>query len=59
MLLTAKRIDPEYPVIVITGYPSVNTAVRLVNLGAADYITKPFHVEAIKATVAKVLELIG
>ena len=31
VLLAAKRIDPSYPVIVITGYPSVNTAVRLVS----------------------------
>ena len=30
---------------------------RLVKLGATDYITKPFHVEVIKVTVAKVLEM--
>ena len=57
VLLAAKRIDPSYPVIVITGYRSVNTAVRLVNLGATDYITKPFNIDLIKVTVAKVLEM--
>jgi diguanylate cyclase (GGDEF)-like protein len=57
VLLAAKRIDPEYPVIMITGYPSAKTAVRLVNLGAADYITKPFNVDLIKVTVAKILAM--
>ena len=57
VLQEAKRIDPLYPVIIITGYPSINTLTRLVKLGATDYITKPFHVEVIKVTVAKVLEM--
>ena len=57
VLLAARRIHPLCPVIMITGYPSVETAVRLVNLGATDYITKPFNVDLIKLTVAKVLEM--
>ena len=57
VLLAARRIAPECPVIIITGNPSVSTAVRLINLGAADYITKPLNANAIRFTVAKVLEL--
>ena len=57
VLLAAKRLDPALPVVMITGYPSVNTAVRLASLGAVDYITKPFHTDLIKVTVAKVLEM--
>lgn len=57
VLQAAFRINPDYQVVMITGYPSVDTAVRLVNLGAADYITKPFNVDLIKITVAKVMEL--
>ncbi len=57
VLQAAFRLDPEYAVIMITGYPSVDTAVRLVKLGAADYITKPFNVDLIKVTVAKVLAM--
>jgi PleD family two-component response regulator len=42
-------------VIIVTGFPSVATAVKLVSLGASDYITKPFNIDLIKITVAKVL----
>ncbi len=37
-----KEIDPEMPVIIMTGYASVETAVRALKNGAYDYITKPF-----------------
>ena len=57
VLRAAKRIDPQRPVIVITGYPSVETVRRLVKLGADDYVTKPFNVEVIIVTVAKLLEM--
>ena len=57
VLQEAFKVDPEYAVVMITGYPSVETAVKLVNLGASDYITKPFNVDLIKVTVAKVLEM--
>ena len=57
VLQEAFKVDPEYAVVMITGYPSVETAIKLVNLGASDYITKPFNVDLIKVTVAKVLEL--
>ncbi len=57
VLQEAFKVDPEYAVVMITGYPSVETAIKLVNLGASDYLTKPFNVDLIKVTVAKVLEL--
>jgi len=37
-----KEIDPEMPVVIMTGYASVETAVRALKNGAYDYITKPF-----------------
>ncbi len=55
VLLASREFDPERPVIIITGFPSVATAVTLVSLGASDYITKPFNIDLIKITVAKVL----
>ncbi len=57
VLRAAKRIDPNYPVMVITGYPSVETVTKLVRLGAGDYLTKPFNLDVVKVTVAKLLEL--
>ena len=55
VLHTSKRVNPGCPVIVITGYPSVETVVKLMMLGAADYITKPFNIDVVKVTVAKLL----
>ena len=57
VLRAAKRLDPNYPVIVITGYPSVETVTELVRLGAGDYLTKPFNVDVVIVTVAKLLEM--
>ena len=57
VMRSAKRIDPQIPVIVMTGYPSVEDATRLVREGAADYITKPFSIDAVRVAVAKHLEL--
>jgi DNA-binding NtrC family response regulator len=37
-----KEIDPAMPVVIMTGYASVETAVRALKNGAYDYITKPF-----------------
>ena len=57
VLRAAKAIDPDYPVMVITGYPSVETVTKLVRLGAGDYLTKPFNLDVVKVTVAKLLEM--
>jgi DNA-binding NtrC family response regulator len=41
VLRTMKRRWPEGEVIVITGYPSVDTAKEAIRLGAGDYLAKP------------------
>jgi DNA-binding NtrC family response regulator len=41
VLEAMKRQWPETEVVVITGYPSVDSAKQAVRLGAADYLAKP------------------
>jgi DNA-binding NtrC family response regulator len=41
VLKTMKRRWPEGEVIVVTGYPSVDTAKEAIRLGACDYLAKP------------------
>lgn len=46
---------PEIAVIVITGYPSVDTAVRATQLGALEYIAKPFTPDELMSGIASAL----
>ncbi len=55
-LLTAIKSSTRYvPVIMVTGKPSVDTAVKCMKIGAADYLSKPLSVATIVETVSKVL----
>jgi DNA-binding response OmpR family regulator len=40
-----KKMDPEMPVIMLTGHGSEQAAREGVSLGAADYLTKPYDLE--------------
>ncbi len=54
-----KRIQenhPDVPVIVITGYGDIDTAVEVLKLGASDYILKPFSAAAIQESTRAVLK---
>jgi two-component system response regulator HydG len=50
----AKRADIE--VIVVTGYPSYETAIQALNEGAYDYIDKPVNLGVLRAKLRKALE---
>jgi DNA-binding NtrC family response regulator len=56
LLREVKAYDPALPIIVITAYGTVESAVQALRAGAYDYITKPFETDEIKLTVAKALE---
>ncbi len=48
---------PDIPVVLMTGYPSVESAVTALRNKAADYITKPFNINQLyKVVEAKVKE---
>lgn len=56
LLAESKRLRPEMPVVLMTAFASVNTAVEAMKLGAYDYIQKPFDGEEIKLLVDRTLE---
>ena len=56
VLKTIKILQPEVPVIIITGYSTVDTAVEAMKNGAIDYVAKPFTPDALMEKVDKALE---
>ncbi|MDR6844856.1 sigma-54 dependent transcriptional regulator [Flavobacterium granuli] len=48
---------PTIPVILMTGYSDVNTAVKAIKNGAADYISKPFNPEEVLLVIANTLQI--
>jgi len=49
---------PHMPVIMITGYATISTALKATQLGAFDYIAKPFSKTELKGVVARAVELV-
>lgn len=56
VLKKIKEIDPETIVIMMTGYGTVENAVKAMKLGAFDYINKPFKTKAITTILKLALE---
>jgi len=51
-----KDLSPGIPIIIMTAYASVNTAIDALKSGAYDYLTKPLDIEELKILVAKALQ---
>lgn len=47
---------PDIPVILMTGYSDVNTAVKAIKNGAADYISKPFNPDEVLLVITNALQ---
>lgn len=56
VLKAVKGLQPDVPVIMITGYATVDTAVEAMKNGAVDYISKPFTPEQIMQKIEKSIE---
>lgn len=56
LMAEAKRLRPEMPVVLMTAFATVQTAVEAMKLGAYDYIQKPFDGEEIRLLVDRTLE---
>src|SRR4051812_46964925 len=57
LLQALRRQNEQTPVIVMTAFSSVETAVDAMKAGAADFLTKPFSLEHMLTVVNKALEL--
>ena len=56
ILKIIKQMDPNLPLIIITAYGTIESAVEAMRHKAFDYITKPFRKEQILMTVEKALK---
>jgi two-component system response regulator HydG len=56
MLTSIKNKYPDVPVIIITGYSDMRTAVKVMKMGAYDYITKPLLPDEIIHTIQQAIE---
>ncbi|NOZ63848.1 MAG: sigma-54-dependent Fis family transcriptional regulator [Caldiserica bacterium] len=52
-----KEKAPRVPVIIITAYATLSSAVEAIRLGARDYLIKPFHPEKVILSLKRILEL--
>ncbi len=55
VLQESKKIDDEVPVIIMTAYGTVQSAVEAMKAGACDYILKPFDITEMEVLVEKAL----
>ncbi|HRJ50870.1 MAG TPA: response regulator [Phycisphaerales bacterium] len=56
LLEQIRRIDEDLPVVVMTAFGSIETAVRAMRLGAFDYLTKPFEGDELIITAKRAID---
>jgi len=56
VLTRIKEASPETPVIIITGYASIESAIEAMKRGAFDYMAKPFTPEEVRVITKKALD---
>ena len=57
LLESAKASQPDLPVVVISGHGTIEEAVKAIQLGALDFVEKPFGPDRLQLTVDRALEL--
>jgi len=57
LLCEIKRLDPDIPVIFMTGYGTIDLAVSAMKKGAFDFLTKPYNSDVLIYTVKRALHV--
>jgi CheY-like chemotaxis protein len=55
LLPTIKKHRPALPVVMVTGYASIDTAVEAIQRGASDYVAKPFTPDELFSAASKAI----
>lgn len=58
VLKEAKKAGIKTPIVVITGYGTMQTAIEAMKLGAYEYITKPLDVEKVRVVAKHAIEMV-
>ncbi|MBK7860322.1 MAG: sigma-54-dependent Fis family transcriptional regulator [Archangiaceae bacterium] len=56
LLKQLKSLDPDLPVVIMTAFGAIDSAVAAIKLGAYHYVTKPFRLDEVTAIVGRALE---
>lgn len=56
-LKTVREKHPHLPVVMISGAPSIKPVIKALELGASDFIRKPFDIDELRLVVARALHL--
>src|SRR5207302_5782427 len=59
ILTWVREYQPEASIIVVTAFPSIDSALHCLRARTYDYLTKPFQVEQLQRTVTRCLESRG
>src|SRR5437773_10158297 len=51
-----KRRDPEMDVVIMTGFPEMDTAIQALRLGAYDYLIKPLEWVSLQHSIKRIIE---
>ena len=57
LMRSIRRLDPDVPILLMTAFTSLETAVMLIKEGASDYVAKPWNDEKLVATVKNLVKL--
>jgi two-component system sensor histidine kinase/response regulator len=59
LIRSARATDPELAGVVMTGHGTIDTAVAAMQVGALDYVLKPFKLNVILTVIARALDIRG